>query len=79
MFFVYVLRSLRTGRYYAGSTENVPARLLQHNVGKSPSTRAAAPWELLHTERFPTRSAALAQERRIKARGIERYLKSLPG
>ena len=79
MFFVYVLRSLRTRRHYVGSTQDVQARLLQHNAGRSPSTRSAAPWELLHTERFPSRSAALAQERRIKSRGIERYLKSLLG
>jgi putative endonuclease len=57
-----------------GSAEDVEKRLQQHNAGKSISTRAGVAWELVHTESFTTRSEAVLRERKIKARGIERYL-----
>ena len=60
-----------------GSTEDVGKRLQEHNAGKSASTRAGMPWELIHTECFTTRSEAMLQERKIKARGIGRYLSDL--
>ena len=74
MFYVYILRSQRLQRYYVGSTEFVEKRLQEHNLGKSISTRAGIPWELIHIEVYTTRSEAVLQERRIKARGIGRYL-----
>jgi hypothetical protein len=42
-----------------------------------PQTRAGMPWELIHTECFATRSEAMMQERKIKARGIGRYLSDI--
>jgi putative endonuclease len=74
MFFIYILRSNQTQRYYVGSTEDVDTRLIQHNSGKSKSTRTGVPWELIHTEYFETRAEAMLHERKIKARGIARYL-----
>ena len=60
-----------------GSTENVEKRLQEHNAGKSKSTRAGVSWDLIHTERFTTRSEAMLRERKIKARGIKRYLSDI--
>jgi putative endonuclease len=60
-----------------GSTEIIERRLKEHNTGKSKSTRAGIPWELIHTESFTTRSGATQRERKIKARGIGRYLSDL--
>jgi putative endonuclease len=57
-----------------GSAANVEKRLREHNSGKSTSTRAGVPWELVHTESFATRSEAVLHEKKIKARGISRYL-----
>jgi len=79
MFFVYILYSQNLQRYYVGSTESVDRRLQEHNAGKSKSTRAGVPWELVHTESFLTRSEAMQQEQKIKARGIGRYLSSIKG
>jgi len=75
--YVYIIYSQRLQRYYVGSTEDVEKRLQQHNAGKSNSTRAGRPWELIRSESFSTRSAAMLQERKIKARGIRRYLSDL--
>jgi putative endonuclease len=77
MFYVYILYSESTRRYYVGSTEGVEKRVLQHNAGKSISTRAGIPWKLIHTVRFTTRSEAMLQERKIKSRGTARYLSDL--
>jgi len=77
LFYIYILRSQRLQRYYAGSAENVEKRLQEHNAGKSTSTRAGIPWELIHTQYFTTRSEAVQHERKIKARGIGRYLSDL--
>jgi putative endonuclease len=74
LFFVYIIRSERLQRFYVGSTENLERRLQEHNAGKSKSTRAGVPWDLVRVEEFATRSEAMLQERKIKARGIGRYL-----
>ena len=57
-----------------GSTQDVDKRLQEHNEGKSKSTRTGMPWKLVHIEGFKTRSNAMMQERKIKGRGIGRYL-----
>ena len=77
MFYVYIIYSQQLQRYYVGSTEVVEKRLQEHNRGKSASTRAGIPWELIRTEYFATRSEAMLRERKIKARGIGRYLSDI--
>jgi putative endonuclease len=74
VFYVYILYSQGLQRYYVGSTQAVEKRIQEHNSGKSVSTRAGAPWKLIYTESFTTRSEAVLRERKIKARGIGRYL-----
>jgi len=75
--YVYIINSQFLQRYYVGSTKDVEKRLQEHNAGKSASTRAGIPWKLIHTEQFTTRSEAIFQECKIKARGIRRYLSDL--
>jgi len=66
MFYVYVLRSKKTGRRYVGSCADVDDRLRRHNAGESNATRHGIPWALLHFEEFVTRSAAVRRERYYK-------------
>lgn len=47
MFFVYILRSLKNGSFYKGSTNDVYRRLVEHNSGKNKSTARYMPWELI--------------------------------
>ena len=65
-YFLYVLRSVPTGRYYIGSAEDPAFRLGEHNWGKVGSTKAYRPWELVHLEEYATRSEAYARERYVK-------------
>jgi putative endonuclease len=77
MFFVYIMRSNSLKRYYVGSTQNVTNRVDEHNSGESKSTRSGIPWEIIRIEEFKTRAEAVKREKKIKARGIERYLKDV--
>ena len=72
MFYVYVLRSEKTGRRYVGSSRDVHSRLQQHNSGHSLATKHGAPWRLIHQEEFLTRTEAVRRERFYKTgRGRE--------
>jgi putative endonuclease len=77
MFFVYVVRSIKTGRLYTGFTSNLDWRLAQHNRGITKSTKNRGPWELVHVERFATRAEAMRRERHLKTGQGREELKRL--
>jgi putative endonuclease len=66
MFFMYILRSDKTGRLYTGHTSDLSRRLAEHNSGMTTSTRHGAPWQLLYFETFSFRSQAMERERHLK-------------
>jgi putative endonuclease len=67
MHFVYVLRCA-DDTLYTGYTTDVGRRLREHDVGEGAKyTRGRTPVELVHVERFKTRSAALSREHEIKS------------
>lgn len=76
MFFIYILL-LSNGTYYTGITDNLVRRILEHQQGKSISTRHKRPIFLIHTERFKTRDQARKKEKHIKNIGAKRYLNKL--
>ena len=43
---VYILKSIKNGRYYIGSTGNIERRLEEHNAGKVYATSKTKPWSL---------------------------------
>ncbi|WP_169712772.1 GIY-YIG nuclease family protein, partial [Algoriphagus faecimaris] len=50
MYFVYILSSSKTNKYYVGSTDNLESRLKHHNAGSTPSTKPGAPyWEMKYS------------------------------
>jgi putative endonuclease len=67
MFFVYILYSQSSKKYYIGSTKDIHARVARHNAGKVPSTKSHTPWKLIHTEEFETLSEARLRELKIKS------------
>ena len=73
MFYVYVLQSQIDGRLYKGLTQNLNERLMQHNKGKTKSTKAFRPWKLLYYESFNSREEAREREKYLKS-GIGREL-----
>jgi putative endonuclease len=39
MYYIYILFSLKTNKYYVGSTDDLQRRLKHHNGGSTPSTK----------------------------------------
>jgi putative endonuclease len=64
--FVYVLECA-DGSFYTGYTTDVERRVAEHNAGEGAKyTRGRTPVELVHTEGFESRSAAMKREHEIK-------------
>ena len=77
-FWVYIIQSESTGRYYCGHSSDPNRRLRQHNdpeyrLSKT-TKRFAGPWMLSWSQECPTRGNAMKLEKAIKKRGIGRYL-----
>ncbi len=68
MWKVYIIYSEKIDRYYTGFTDDLPWRLERHNAGWGRYTKRGIPWNLVHSEGFDTKSAALKREREIKNR-----------
>jgi len=66
-YWVYILRSEKINRRYVGHTDDLDTRLARHNSGLVFATAPYRPWRLMHTERFSTRSEAMARERFYKS------------
>ena len=67
MYYVYIIKSRKDGRFYIGSTSNVQNRLDYHNSGRQRSTKNRIPFDLVYTESFENKSMALAREKQIKS------------
>jgi putative endonuclease len=63
---VYILKSLKDGRYYISSSSDVKRRLEYHNQGKQRSTKHRIPFALIYSEEHPAKTVALAREKQIK-------------
>jgi putative endonuclease len=72
---VYVLRSVKNGRRYVGSTgQDVRARLRQHNRGQNRWAAQNGPFELIRVEEYATKAEALRRERFLKTGAGRREL-----
>jgi len=78
---VYILQSDSAKIFYCGQSTDVARRLRQHNdpeYGLSKTTkRISGPWKLIWSQECLDRSKAMELEKRIKARGIARFLEHL--
>ena len=67
MAYVYFLKSLKNGRYYIGSTNDLKRRIKEHHDGNSKYTKFTRPFELVFSQEFSSL---------LEARRIEHKLKS---
>jgi putative endonuclease len=79
-YWVYILHSQTSNRHYCGYSNDVERRLKQHNdpayqLSKT-TKRFQGPWNLVWTQECPTRGKAMDLEKKIKKRGISRFLKN---
>jgi len=66
MFYVYVLKSVKDGNSYIGSTENLKRRVAEHQTGIAPSTKPRRPFELLYYEAYKIEKDARLREASLK-------------
>ena len=67
MYTVYILKSRFNERYYIGHTADLEKRLKEHNSGRTKSTKAFIPYEIVYTKDYETKSEAFLREREIKS------------
>lgn len=70
MYYVYILKSSKSGIFYYGYTSDLRRRLEEHNSGKSQFTKGHQPWNLEFYSAFIDEQ---------KAKDFELYLKSGSG
>jgi len=79
MFWVYVLENPR-GRFYVGQTENLTARVEDHNRTdciEGHFTRKNGPWRLVWSEAHSSRSSAMQREHQIKRMKSAKWIRAL--
>ncbi|MCB2197641.1 MAG: GIY-YIG nuclease family protein [Bacteroidetes bacterium] len=66
MYYVYLLESISTGKYYIGQTEKLESRLQKHNKGYVRSTKPYIPWKIIAYKIVETRKEAVYLENKLK-------------
>jgi putative endonuclease len=72
-YFVYILRSEKTGRTYVGFCEEISVRLKRHNAGEVKATRSGRPWHVLWTDELPDYESARHREKYLKSGAGRRW------
>lgn len=72
MYYAYILKSEKDGKYYYGSCELLEKRITEHNSGKTKSLKGRLPMVLHYSESFSTRSEAFKREKFFKS--VDGYL-----
>ena len=79
-FYVYILQSQSNGRFYCGYSDDPERRLRQHNDPDYRLSRTTkviqGPWEIVYKIQCETRSEAMSLEKKVKKRGIKRFLET---
>jgi putative endonuclease len=68
VYYVYILQSLKTGKFYIGHTNDLTRRVEEHNTGRGGQyTQQNRPWLLVYSESHPDRSSAIKREQYLKS------------
>ncbi len=73
MYTVYALYSPSFSKIYIGYSSDLMNRMDSHNFfQKKAYTKKFRPWDVVHTEEFPTKKQAMQREKQLKsAKGRE--------
>jgi len=66
LFFVYVLYSISSDKYYVGQTNDIEARFKHHNSNHKGFTNLYKPWELMLVLQKTSRSESMTLEKKLK-------------
>ena len=74
MSYVYILKSLKNGKYYIGSTNDISQRFLTHQKGGVKATRYLRPFEIALQQECLSLSTARKIEQKLKKLKRRDYL-----
>lgn len=77
MFYVYILESIKNQSLYIGYTTDLGKRFEEHNRNLNFSTKANAPWEVIHYEAYRNKDDARRREKYLKTSQGGRLLKRM--
>ena len=77
MAYVYILESLRNGRYYIGSTIDLDSRLRHHKGGFTHSTKRFGEIQLVLKQEYNSIKEARMIERKLKNLKRKDYLRKI--
>jgi len=76
MQYVYVLISVKDGKFYTGCTSDLRTRFNQHQDGQVRSTKGRGPFEVVYYEACTNKSDAYTREKYLKTGMGKRYLRN---
>jgi putative endonuclease len=77
MYYTYILKSTKTGRFYIGYTQDLSQRLEKHNAGHSRATKSGIPWQLVWSMESESKTEALKLENALKKLKNKSILQSI--
>lgn len=72
MYYVYLIKSIDHNWNYIGSCDDLRKRFLEHNAGKTKSTKFYAPFKLIYYEAYDTKTLVRKREIELKTNNSER-------
>src|SRR6185503_11117414 len=75
--FIYVIRSVFTGKLYVGQTADLAARLKEHNLRRCKYTSTFVPWEIVYSEQSINRKSARIREKYLKSTAGKKFLRGI--
>lgn len=75
-YYVYILQSLKSRKWYTGYTNDLRKRFNQHQQNKSTYTKGREPFKLICYEASLGEEDAVAREKYLKSGMGKRYLKN---
>jgi len=75
-FYIYLLKSEKTGTFYTGVTNDLGRRVEEHNKGEVYYTKYRQPYRLIYFEACLDKSDAYRRERYLKTGMGKRYIKN---
>jgi putative endonuclease len=69
MYYMYLLRSRKSHKFYVGSTSDLRKRFNSHNAGQNIATKSDTPWDIIYYEAYLTKGDAIRRELKLKHHG----------
>jgi putative endonuclease len=69
MYYVYVLKNLKSSFLYVGCTNDMKRRLEEHNSNQSGYTSLKGDWKVIYCECYKSKKDAIHREKMLKLHG----------